>query len=447
MKSFLIKDFIFKKKMYQNSFSNYLVKGVVGSLAIQAITILLTFFSNFIVAKLFGASEYGTFTYLFTCITVVANIVLLGFNTLFIREVAIYKSKQEWSRLKGIIIVATFSVIGASGVAAFLVVLLFKSINSLSRIGDIHLLELSLVALPMMALIMLYQSLLLGLQKILPGQLPEKIVRPSVFVCLVIILSVYKSLEIDVSHLIVLNIIAFAVALIWVVRSLIKNIFSLIQHVNPNYETKKWIKSTSYFFILGIVQIINSRVDVLLLGGWKSSRDVGVYNIAVRLSDFVAMSLFIINTVIAPSISRLYHSRQKEKLQRLVTSSARANLFLSLPVVLLLIFAGRFILSFFGAEFSAGYVPMLIIVLAQVFNAFCGSVGYLLIMTGNEKYAFISLLISAFVNVSLNIFLIPQWGMIGTAIAVATSIVVWNGLMLFFVRRKTNIFPTALGNF
>jgi O-antigen/teichoic acid export membrane protein len=126
---------------------------------------------------------------------------------------------------------------------------------------------------------------------------------------------------------------------------------------------------------------------------------------------------------------------------------SRVAFLLSLPLILFLIFGGNFILSLFGPEFSFGYTPMLIIIAGQIFNVASGSVGNILIMTGNEKYAFIGLLISCLVNIGLNILLVPHWAMIGTAIAVAASIITWNGVMIFFVRKKTKIYPTILGNF
>lgn len=442
-----IKDIILKKKINDSSLSGYLVKGTFGTLIIQALTVLLTFLSNFIAARLLGPEEYGTFTYLFTCIAVFANIAVLGFNSLFIREAAVYKSKSEWGRLKGLVTIASVAVVVASVVLMILGLPLFKTFDVLSKIGDISLFRISLIALPLVSLILLYQSVLQGLQKIIAGQLAEKIIRPLVFIFLITAVYFVDESNISITSFIWLNVISFGVALTFVIVSVNKNVSPFFKTVKANYENNKWLKSSMYFFVSGIVQVINSRIDVLLLGVWKGSKDVGIYNVAIRLSDFITMSLFIVNMVIAPSISNLYHNQQKEKLQMVVTSGARIAFLFSLPVIFFLVLGGKFILSLFGEAFILGYTPMLIIIAAQIVNVASGSVGYILMMTRNEKYVFVGLLISLVMNIGLNVLLTPYYGVNGTALAVAASIVTLNGIMLFFVRKKTKIFPTALGNF
>ena len=445
--AFLIKDIILKRKINDPTLSGYLVKGTFGTLIIQGLTVLLTFLSNFLAARLLGPAEYGTFTYLFTCISVFANIAVLGFNSLFIREAAIYKSKSEWTRLKGLITITSLAVIVVSVILIILGLLLFQKFDFLSKIGDVSLFRVSLIALPFVSLTLLYQSVLQGLQKVIAGQLAEKIIRPFVFIFLITAIYFFDRSTISITIFIWLNVISFGIALAFVTASVYKNVTPLFKTVKASYENKKWLKSTLYFFVSSIIQIINSRIDVLLLGIWKGSRDVGIYNVALRLSDFTTLSLFIVNLVIAPAISNLYHTRQKEKLQILVTSGARIAFLLSLPVILFLMIGGKFILSLFGEEFISGYTPMVVIIAAQIINVACGSVGYILMMTRNEKYSFIALLMSFLLNIGLNILLTPYYGMNGTAVAVAVSIVTINGIMLFFVRKKTKIYPTAFGNF
>lgn len=420
----------------------FLVKDTAGTFSIQVATVALTFLSNFIVARLYGAAIYGTFTYLFTTVTILANIAVLGLNTLLIKETAICKSKQEWGRLKGLLIIATISVITASGILSVTTILLFRSLNVLSKIGDIYLIQLTLISLPLFALILLYQSFLQGFQKILTSQLAEKVIKPLVFILFVGGIY-FLGNSIDITGLIWLNTVSFTAGFIWVIWRVMKTAGAVFHNTKSNYKNCSWIKAASYFFVLGVLQIINSRIDIFLLGLWKSNTEVGIYNVAVRLADFITMSLLVVNTVIAPAISRLYHSGEKEKLQRLLSGSAKVALFISLPVITILVFGGKWVLSIFGDEFVQGYIPMLIVIAAQAFNVVCGSSGYVLMMTGNEKFAFISLLVSCVLNIVLNILFIPLWGMYGTALSVAASIVVWNALMFFFAYKQTKIFPAA----
>ncbi|MDQ3564372.1 MAG: polysaccharide biosynthesis C-terminal domain-containing protein [Pseudomonadota bacterium] len=94
--------------------------------------------------------------------------------------------------------------------------------------------------------------------------------------------------------------------------------------------------------------------------------------------------------------------------------SARVVLLVSLPVALSMIIFGRWILlTVFGLEFVSGATALAILSAAQIVNAAMGSVGLLLIMTGHERDTATGVGIAAAVNVTLNVLLIPVWGLKG----------------------------------
>jgi O-antigen/teichoic acid export membrane protein len=76
----------------------------------------------------------------------------------------------------------------------------------------------------------------------------------------------------------------------------------------------------------------------------------------------------------------------------------------------------------FGPDFVIGYQAMIILCIGQMINAGSGSVGFMLIMTGRPLANTFNSWISCLINVLLNFFLIPRYGIIGAAVAVALSI-------------------------
>ena len=82
-------------------------------------------------------------------------------------------------------------------------------------------------------------------------------------------------------------------------------------------------------------------------------------------------------------------------------------------------------------------------VIGQLFNAFFGSVGFLLAMTGNEKQSFKGQIFAVPTSLVLCFTLIPAMGAIGAAIAVSSSIVVWNTILGYLVYKKVGIRPSA----
>ena len=102
-------------------------------------------------------------------------------------------------------------------------------------------------------------------------------------------------------------------------------------------------------------------------------------------------------------------------------------------------------MGLFGQEFVSGSPALIILSGAQLVNAAAGSVGLTLMMTGHERSTAYGLFVSAVVNVVLNAVLIPQFGVVGAAVATATSTILWNVLLIIEVYRKLGIDSTAFG--
>ena len=72
----------------------------------------------------------------------------------------------------------------------------------------------------------------------------------------------------------------------------------------------------------------------------------------------------------------------------------------------------------------------------QLVNVTCGSVGCLLVMTGNEKIMRNIILITAAMNIILNVLLVREYGPIGVAYATAFSTVMWNIWAMVSVKKR-----------
>jgi len=144
--------------------------------------------------------------------------------------------------------------------------------------------------------------------------------------------------------------------------------------------------------------------------------------------------------------ARLWASGDVERLQRLVTLSARGLLVVSFPLAMAFIFFGRPLLGVaFGAEFVAADGALAILALGQVVNAATGSVGTVLVMSGNQRRAAVGITLGAIVNVTLGILFIPMLGVAGAALAAACGLVVANILLVSIARRTLGIDSTPLG--
>ena len=113
--------------------------------------------------------------------------------------------------------------------------------------------------------------------------------------------------------------------------------------LSPGYQeagkpgAAQFRRSLSFMWI-GMLSLINSRTDLIMLGTLKGAESAGIYAIAARMSEFVPFILIAANTAIAPQIAQLHEQGNQSLLQRLITGAASRVFYLTLPVALLFFF-------------------------------------------------------------------------------------------------------------
>ncbi len=187
------------------------------------------------------------------------------------------------------------------------------------------------------------------------------------------------------------------------------------------------------------VLLLMSWADTLMLGIFCDESQVGIYNVAVKVAFLASFALTSINSISAPKISETYNNKDLPAFYKVVSQTTKTIFFSTIPLVAFVFIFPEFILNFFGKEFLSARVALLILVFSQLINTMSGSVGIILNMTGKEKIFRNILSIALVINVTLNLLLIPRFGIEGAAIASATSMIFWNLYSVYYVYREYNI--------
>jgi O-antigen/teichoic acid export membrane protein len=185
------------------------------------------------------------------------------------------------------------------------------------------------------------------------------------------------------------------------------------------------------------MQLLLSNQDLLLIGFLRSEGDAGVYSIASKLSALTSFIITSINAVSAARFSQLFYSNQKPELLRLAKKSSSLIFWTSLPILLVLIFFGKYLLGIFGNEFTVGYTVLVVLVSGEFVNAVGGSVGLYLNMTGSHKEYRNIVTFAAIINAIANLVLIPRIGILGAGIASLISVSMINISASYLIYRRT----------
>ena len=199
------------------------------------------------------------------------------------------------------------------------------------------------------------------------------------------------------------------------------------------------LKRSGPMAVSAVAYILMQSVDVILLSKYTDFSQVAFYSVALKLTMLVSLVLASVNSVIAPKISELFSSSQTSQLSRMIRQSTRLTLVLTLPAIILLAVLSGFVLNIFGQEYVVAKTALYILLIGQMVNAFCGSVGVYMNMTGKQNIFQVILISALMLNVILNVVLIPEMGIEGAAIATSTSMILWNLITVAYIYRTDGV--------
>lgn len=423
-----------------------LVRLAPGAFAINVIGAGLAFGLNLLLARILGVSGYGTYVYVITWINFLMLIVVLGFDTTTLKFVPQYIAKKKLKLAYGYIVrskqIALFSSLFF--IIAMIGYLQIEKQNLETRIYQVFIIGLAL--LPIRAIIQLNGKALQALHRLLLSLAIQVILPPLLIAAGVIFAFTYlNNKEIMVEMAMLSNLLSALVVVSCLSLYLKRSLAEVKVGSGAEFNTRKWLTTSLPLMLNSGFYVVLAQGDILIIGYLLNTEQVGFYAAANKIALLVIFVLTAVNAVAAPMISQLYGEGNMQKLQRIVTISARITFTVSLPICLILIVFNESILSMFGEEFTQAGVVLAILASAQVISAITGSVGYILILTDHQNRAVMILAGATVINIALNFILIPIYGIIGAAIATVTSTLIWNILMYISTYRLVGVDSTIIG--
>ena len=394
-----------------------------------------------VIAHLFGAEGLGEYVLAITILRMFTLFAKLGLDTTSIRFVAAFASQKKWTsisffRKQVMLILSVTSVIFS------LMMYLFASpIADLIQTNYRYIQLSAFFVLPMAFFMVNYESLR-GLKRILEFSFFYRVSQGLFTIISIIILYYFFSKNADIP------IYAYLTS-VFIVSVL--SFFSFRYCLNLKYKGEesaiKEIKSYSNLLKISIplmfaqsVQFLMSFTDKLMLGNMATTEEVGVYHTAFKLSMFAAVALMSINSIASPKFAEMFADNNLIGLQKVVRQSTKMIFWTSIPLVIIFFLFPEFLLGLFGEEFKVGVTAFVFLSCGRLFSSFSGSVGNILQMTGNQDILAKILFIAAILNILLNLYLIPIYGIEGAAFASMLSLVFWNSAMIVAVKRKLGFY-------
>ena len=415
---------------------------ILWSVTIQAIWVGGQFGATVILVRLLDPSSFGIYTFAWTLCMFLQFLPTSGFAVAIVRFSATYVTTGANALLAGLWRRYLLSALIYGGTTASVLALpaVLGWQSDIAVISPPVLLAMSpaLVLFPVLAVI---GATLRGIRPGILGQLPEYAIRPlAILILLLVPLTGYIATPGPAAVMLLQGLsILIAVVLGLVLLARHTTIFSL-SAAAPRQEVATWSSATYRLSIIGVLWVLNSQTDVLMLGWFHPPEEVAHYRIAFQGAILVMVPLTAANLLLAPRMASLFASNDLLNMQRLLFLSARLTFLVgAICTAIYAVFGDRMLDVVFGPDYAVAYPMLLILSLGQLMNLACGSVGTALGMIGYESGMLRAVAAGAVGNVTLNLMLVPAFGGIGAAMAAATSMAVMNILMVILLRRRTGI--------
>jgi O-antigen/teichoic acid export membrane protein len=199
-------------------------------------------------------------------------------------------------------------------------------------------------------------------------------------------------------------------------------------------DMRLWLTVSSPVLIGNLGSIIMLSADVIALWLFVGSSQAGIYFAAIKSLVLVQFVAYAVANASAHRVAALHAREEHEELRRFVLRACVMTFLPSLAIAVALVGLGPFILALFGDAFVEGWPAMVIVACGYLVVAAVGPAERVLYMIGAERACARVYLACGAAAVILNLVLVPIYGIMGAASALAMVLVLEAALLAILLR-------------
>ena len=199
----------------------------------------------------------------------------------------------------------------------------------------------------------------------------------------------------------------------------------------PHFDVvheKEHLKPVILLFLPQIAISLYVTLDRTMLGALSSTKDVGIYDQALKIINILLTIVTSLGSVMLPRVSSLLSSGNYKAVNKMHEMSFLIYNLIIFPIIAGMLIVNKDFVSFFlGKDFQEARVAIDIMIARMFFIGWTNIMGIQILIPHNRNREFmLSTTIPAFVSVGLNLLLIPSLGFVGASItSVLTEALVW----------------------
>jgi len=426
-----------------NKSVNRIVTGSGVILAGTLIGLLFDINVKRVLTSYLSPGDFGIYSFALTVISITGVIATLGLGDGVARYIAYFRGRNEDHKINELITSATVMGLSASAIAMIASPALFEHLagNGFDTQGEISaVIKIMIFTIPTTILLNVAVGVYRGFDRTNVNMYFNKLLRP-----LSLLIFSLAAMHFGLSF----HGIVFMDLLSMIFTFCVMSVYFIKK---PPFEPKlkfKFSEPTKELFRYSFPILITSTLinfmtwtATIMLGYFKSAEVVGVYNAVSPLVGFLTIIVSPMGFVYVPVVSKLWGENKTELIGPIYQIMTKWCFLLTFPIfVLMFVYPEYLLTNIYGADYASGAMVLRILTLGAIANSYFGVNYHTLMASGNSDLLMKCSIASAGMNVLLNFLLIPQYGILGAAIAYSISFSANEVFMTFKVWKNQNMHP------
>ncbi len=422
-----------------------LTKRLAGTVfIIRVLSAGLAYFSQVLLARWMGGSDYGIYVYVWTWVLLLGSVLDFGIAVSAQKIIPEYRAGGELAMLRGFLSGSRWITFAASTVIALLLAGLVKILSPWIDAHTIVPLYIGCLTLPAFVVANTQDGLARSHDWMRLGLMPQFIVRQTLIIGFTAG-AVVLGMNLGATAAMIASASAVWIAMIGQMIVLNRRLRAHVEPGPKSYDIRGWLKVSLPIMMVEGFYLLLSYTDVLVLQQYRSSEEVGVYFAVVKTLALVSFIHYAMSATTAHRFSEYHASGDKERLSAYIAHAIKWTFWPSLAATAVLLALGKPLLWLFGPQFTDGYGIMFVAAIGLIVRSAIGPVERLLNMLGHQNLCALAYALAFVMNLILCVVLVPRFGGYGAAAATSVALTFETVLLFWITRTRLGFHVLAFG--
>jgi O-antigen/teichoic acid export membrane protein len=423
------------RAMLGDSSDASLTKRLAGTIfIIRVLSAGLAYFSQVLLARWMGSSEYGVYVYAWTWVLLLGSMMDFGIAVTAQKLIPEYRGKNQLSLLRGFLFGSRWMTFGLSVVTSCLLAGIVYLLSPYIDQHTVNPLYIGCAILPALVLANVQDGIARSHDWMRLALTPQFVVRQSLiigFTAGAFAIGANVSAE---------EAMKFSAAAVWIAMIgqmvfLNRRLHDAVEAGPRHYAYRSWLATSLPILMVEGFYLLLGYVDILVLQAFRPSDDVGIYHAIVKTLALVSFIHYAMAATTAHRFSEYHVAGDRERLSAYLAHAIKWTFWPSVAATALLLVFGKPLLWLFGAQFTSGYPAMFVVAIGLLARSAIGPVERLLNMLGHQNVCALAYALAFVMNLVLCIVLVPRYGIYGAATSTSIALV-FESILLFWITRK-----------